>query len=390
MIESWLELIQSDLAAAAWYSWVFWGIAILYPLLMTFLTIGFLRNRKTTEDPSKIVPVTVLVSARNEEQDLPACIESLLNLEYPKDKLQIVLVNDRSDDGTPQLIHETAETHDHVVALNTQDFPENHLKAKARGIHCGMTAATGDWVFITDADAEVHPKWVLHAIEQADEETGLMGGALVVKARGLLGIVERISWSFVQMFNLGMSGWGAPFICVGPNMAIRRDIYEAAGGLENARFTVAEDLALLGMVTDAKKKITTFVSKETTVSLSPVPGFGHLLSQQRRWFRGGIDYEQEYTILLYLGFWYGFFLMSYFLLGWILSPVIFATIWALKLLIDITFFYLQQRKLGLRKHLRYLPVMELYTLFIFIYLPVSFLFTKKIHWKGDGYSIDYE
>lgn len=384
------DQVLIDISQAGWVSFIFWGLASIYPLILGFLTVGFLMNKKAKGIVSSSLKITVLVSARNEEQDLPSCIESLLNLDYPKEQLQIILVNDQSEDGTKDIITKYASDNEHVLALDTKDITETHLEAKARGIFWGMEHATGDWVFITDADGEVHPKWLKKSLGAIDENTGMVGGSVVVESKGFQGKLERSTWAFVQMFNLGMSGWGVPFACVGPNMAIRRDIYEEAGGLENAEFCIAEDLALLNMVVEADAKIITPVSPETTIHLKQVPSFKHYLSQLRRWFRGGIDNGPEYQFILYSSFWVGFFVVTFPLYGWILSWPVYIVLMALQLIVDLLILAVQKYKMGLQKHVRYFPFMIAARTIALIYIPVSFLFTRKIQWKGDNYSVDYE
>ncbi len=391
-----LEILQFfdqaliDISQASWVVQVIWGLFLLFPVVLMLLSLGFILNSKTKKIASPSLKVTVLVSARNEEKDFPSCIESLLNLEYPKELLQIILVNDRSEDGTKELVNTYALENDHVLALHTEDMPDTHLEAKARGIAWGMKHATGDWVFITDADGEVHPQWLLHTLSSIDEQTGMTGGAIVVKPTGFQGKLERITWAFVQTFNLGMSGWGVPFACVGPNMAIRKDIYDEAGGLENVEFNIAEDLALLNMVTEAGKKVITPVSPETTITLKQVPSFKHYLSQLRRWFRGGIDNGSDYKFILYASFWWGFTAATFPLYGWVFSWPVYLILTVIQEAAFLLILIVQKYKLDLKKHTIYYPFMTIGRFFILTYLPLSFLFTKKIHWMGDGYNIDYE
>src|SRR5690606_28923075 len=111
--------------------------------------------------------VSVVVSARNEEEDIAACLESLIALEYPKDKLQIILVNDRSTDRTAEIIQEYQKKSDLIEFYDTKGY-ETHLEAKARGISYGMKHATGEWVFITDADARVQKRWIIEQLNQVD------------------------------------------------------------------------------------------------------------------------------------------------------------------------------------------------------------------------------
>lgn len=334
--------------------------------------------------------ISVIVSARNEERDLPACIASLLALDYPRKRIQIILVNDLSTDGTGAIIDAAAAANPHVVALHTAALPSNGLEAKARGIAHGFSAATGEWVLITDADGTVRPEWARHMLGYVDAKTGMAGGALLVRADGLLGTVERMAWAFLQTFSTGLAGWGAPIVCVGPNMAIRRSVYEEAGGLQKAQnFRVAEDLALFRMVATRKMAVHVYMDQATTVTLAPVPSAGHLLSQHRRWLGGGVEQSKWYKIPLLIALWWGFGLVMFILLGWLLDWRVWAAFLLLKTTHDFLLLRLQQRRLQAPHHVRYLPVLELYQLVAIAIIPVIFLFSQRIEWKGDGYSVKY-
>lgn len=362
-----------------------------YFLIINFLLIGLSRLSNSNPESLRVFPkVTVLVSARNEEDDLPQCIKSLERLDYPKELLQVILVNDRSTDSTASIIKEASERNTHFLALDTKDMEETTLEAKGRGIAFGFRSAIGAWVFITDADAIVQPNWIKACLSNADENTGMLGGTLIVKPTTFLGKIERICWAFVQVFSMGMAGWGIPFACVGPNMAIRKDIYDNAGGLENSGFSVAEDLALLKMVVASGAGIKSYMDKDSSAEISQVPTFGHLISQQRRWLRGGIDTDAQYLLVLFLAFGWGLVIALQVLFGWLLSWKLYLIFASIKIIADITLLAFQKRRLKAEKYIRYFWIMQFYYPIVFTVLPISFIFTRKIHWKGEGYEITYE
>lgn len=376
---------------APWLLTVMVVWVVFYFVVLRFLNIGVRRVPKSVRRPDEgCMPVSVIVSARNEERDLPACIASLLALDYPRGLLQIILVNDLSTDRTGAIIDAAAAANPHVTALHTSALPPNGLEAKARGIAHGFAAATGEWVLITDADGIVRPEWARHLLGYVDANTGMTGGALLVRADGWLGTVERMAWGFLQTFSTGLAGWGAPIVCVGPNMAMRRSVYEEAGGLQKAQnFRVAEDLALFRMVTARKLAVHVYMDHATTVTLTPVPSVGHLLSQHRRWLGGGVEQSKWYKIPLLIALWWGFGLVMFMLLGWLLDWRIWAAFLALKCTHDFLMLRLQQRRLQTPHHVRYLPVLELYQVITIAIIPVIFLFSQRIEWKGDGYSVRY-
>lgn len=364
---------------------------VFYFLIMRFLNIGVRRIPKSVRRvDQECMPISIVVSARNEERDLPGCIESLLALDYPRHLVQIVLVNDLSTDTTGAIIDAAAAKHAHVIALHTSAMPSNGLEAKARGIAHGMKAATGEWVLITDADGTVTRDWARHLLGYVDANTGMAGGALLVRAEGIRGTVERMAWAFLQTFNNGLAGWGAPIVCVGPNMAIRRSVYEEAGGLEKANFRVAEDLALFGMVAARKMAVHVYMDRATTVTLSPVPSWSHLLSQHRRWLGGGVEQSVWYKVAVLAALWWGFGVVLYMIAGWLLDWRVWGVFIALKCTHDFLMLRLQQRRLETPHLVRYLAVLELYQMVILAIMPPIFLVSQRIEWKGDGYSVRYE
>lgn len=378
-------------AHIAWWSWTLAALVLVYFPAMSLLALGFHRLARSTRlEDSRCVPVSVVVSARNEARDLPRCIASLLSLDYPPTLLQIVLVDDHSDDATGNIVDAAAARHPRVLALHAATLSPNGLEAKARGIAHGFARATGEWVFITDADAAVHPQWIRHLLGRATPDTGMVGGSLTVEASGTVGILECVSWAFSQLFSLGLAGWGVPFACLGPNMAIRRSVYEEAGGLEGATFRVAEDLALFAMVARRRMSVQSYADPETTATLRPVPSVRHLVSQQRRWLAGGLSQEPAFARPLLAAFWWGFTVAAYLLLGWALGWRWWLSFIAAKSLLDAGLLAILQRRLEQRRLLGYLWVLELYHPFIFFILAPSFLFSRRVRWMGDGYAVTYD
>lgn len=369
-------------------------LSSFYALVILTISAGMFRLPKSgsvsgSASDTDLPEVTVIVAARNEERDMPSCIRALEQLDYPSGKLNILLVDDRSEDSTPELIKAAADRNPHFRALHTADAPENGLQAKARGIAWGARHATGEWIFITDADGEVHPGWIRHMLSGTNEKTGMIGGMVAVKDVSPVAVVERCTWAYTLPFAFGMSGFGASFICVGPNMAIRRSLYEQAGGLENSDFEVAEDLAIFRMVFRKGYSIKSYVSPETKVDLNPVDSFRHLISQQRRWLRGGFEGSWEYWIGLVFVFGYHNILSLSLLAGLFISPA--ATLAAIMIKSGSDLLMLISEKVLLKEDrlLRYFPVMEMYVILTMLWLPLSLLFNSSINWMGKDYAVEY-
>ena len=360
-------------------------------VLLVIVAIGQvllkLRDRKR-EYPKSWPTVSVLVSAKNEQDVIDRCIQSLLQLEYPNGKLDIWLVDDQSTDKTEQIIENYSLQHTHINFLSTKDY-KTHLKAKARGISLAAKHAKGEWYFITDADSEVHPLWIKEMLRGINDKTGTIAGMMTIKERGLISIIEKSVWSYTLPFAFGAAGYGAEFISVGPNTAMRSKIYHNSGGLEKADFKVAEDLALFNMVIESGFKPLAHNSRETMVTMEPVKTFSQLLSQQRRWIKGPFEQAWYYPLGIIIAFGFSFLYHIAILLAFIYSPL--AAFFALlsRFIAEFTIVLVKKIVLKQSRVLRYVPVLFMYLFFVFIFLPFSFLFSRSISWRGEGYKIEY-
>jgi cellulose synthase/poly-beta-1,6-N-acetylglucosamine synthase-like glycosyltransferase len=173
-------------------------------------------------------------------------------------------------------------------------------------------------------------------------------------------------------------------------MAIKRSIYIDAGGLETTGSGIAEDLALLKMVVACKQKIQTLFSPETTVSLTPVPSWTHFFSQHRRWLAGGLEFQEDYKFFLSLGFAWGLSAASFAAFGWLIFPKAWLLLMLGRLPLDFLWFLIQSRRMGQPNYLDCMPFLLLYQPFAFIWIPISFVFSKSIRWMGEGYEIVFD
>jgi len=365
------------------------ALAGVYPVAALVIVAGIRRLARSVPRPDATCQtVTVVVSARNEMDSLPRCVEALLALDYPADKLSFVLVNDRSTDATGAWLDALVRREARVTVLHTEALPDNRLEAKARGIAHGIARATGEWVLITDADARVPRTWVRHMMGRVEPGVVLVGGAATVEARSWWGAVERATWAFLQTINVGAAGWGRPIVCVGPNIGIRRATYEAAGGLERAPFRIAEDLALFRMGRNAGGVVALYADVETTVTMDEVPTATHVVSQLRRWLGGALEGGPAYYMGVPLALVWGATLAVFLVAGWTRWPAIWAAFVASKLALDILLMSRLGSRLGVGL-VRDVPRVWAIQLFAMFWLPLSFVFSRRFEWRGSGYAVKY-
>lgn len=369
----------------------FFTVAIaLYAIIGVFIFFGMLRLPASTPKTSPQPRVSILITCRNEEEDLPDCLASLEQIDYPADLLQVILVDDHSTDNTASLLKEAADKNTYFEFYSGNDFEETHLNAKARGIARAASKATGEWLFITDADAVIPPTWVKHMLSGLEENAGMIVAPTFTRHHNFVTLLEKIAGMYTIPIGWGFAGWGIALNGLGPNMAIRRNVYEQAGGLENADFTIAEDMAMFRMAKNNGYDIKYHMDEQTLIELKPVKTFKQVISQQRRWLRGGFEGSKGESLILFFLFLFAFlFSVSYFIIL-ILYPVQGLIFSSMKLATDLLGYFGLSNKINRKGLLHITPIAFFYSLIAFIWLPISLLFDKKTSWIGDGYMVKYE
>ncbi len=371
--------------------YLFASVIGIYLIFAIIITIGIYRLPVSKAITSQLPSVSVLVSCRNEERDVVACVRSLTELDYPAEKLQIILIDDLSTDSTPDILKKAATEHSNIEFYSSSEFPTTHLEAKARGISFAASKATGEWLFITDADCEVPSTWLKHMLDGVDEKTGIITGAMDTKNDNLIGSLERIASCGRLLFGFGISGFGMAFHALGPNMAIRKSVYDSGGGLEKADFRIAEDIALFRLSHDQGFKTTYHYDKYTRVLTTAVANFDQLQSQQVRWLIGGLEKAGVGLFLVILILEIIFFPMIvgfiYFFATDFVLALLFLTLKSLsEVIMSVTF----KHRMAAKKNLRLLPLAFFYTFYIYIWIPLIPLIKRTAAWKGDDYEVIYK
>jgi hypothetical protein len=190
--------------------------------------------------------LSVVVACRNEEIAVRQAISSLLAQDYPA--LEVVAVDDRSEDATGTILRELAAQHPALRVARIDTLPRGWL-GKTHALHRGAAQATGDWILFTDADVLFAPDAVARAMAWAMRDG--LGHVVALPHFIAPGLLER---AFVSLFGLFFllhlrvdqlrRPGTAAHVGVGAFNLVRRDHYQAVGGHERVRFDVADDVKL--------------------------------------------------------------------------------------------------------------------------------------------------
>lgn len=276
-------------------------IATLHLLVILFFIAGLLRNSKTVINTEKPF-VSVLISARNEANNVEACLLSILDQSYPNDLFEIILVNDRSSDSTGKIARKLAAEGNRITVIDVESVPEG-IHPKKHALTIGVSSSIGEIIIETDADVLVERYWIEKTIERFLPEVGLVVGSSTIrsKKKTLLENLQAVDFLLLVASAQGALGHGIPMGATGQNMAYRKKVFEEVGGLElNTRRYVSNDMLFLTKVSQSDWKIVGNMSKESIVSTLAVEGWKGLISQRTRWASNAYWKEINFLLLLML------------------------------------------------------------------------------------------
>ncbi len=225
-----------------WSLVVWWGLATVVAVLNRLLL-----PRLSRELPSGPLPtLSVVIPARNEEKGLAHAVEAHCAQDYPG--LQVVVVDDASEDRTPDILEELRGRYPNLTVVRGVPPPEGWL-GKPNAQREGLEAATGEYVLFVDADVVYAPG--VH--RRAAGEMARWNLDMLLLLPTLEGSwSERLVLSFLDTFSFYAS---PTFLCNAPAVKamvfgagsgnlVRRDVFEAAGGIGKIRSEVVDDVAM--------------------------------------------------------------------------------------------------------------------------------------------------
>jgi cellulose synthase/poly-beta-1,6-N-acetylglucosamine synthase-like glycosyltransferase len=357
--------------------------AIFYAGEIILFLLALSEKEKKHKHIASFPNVSVVVAARNEEGNIERCLRSILQVDYPVDKLEVVVADDGSTDRTPEIISKIKQEHNNLKVIRIES-QINNLKGKANALAQAITQTNGEFIFLTDADCEVPRTWIKGMLRHFDEKTGVASGVTIIETGKIFYGMQSLDWAFLLSVAAAVGRLFKPVACIGNNMAFRKEAYIECGGYQNLKFSITEDFALFKAITENGKWGYAFpVDLETLVISKPVKTLKELYHQKKRWGTGGLD-----TGLLGIAVMSGGFIFHLLL---ILSPLLIEKISSLlislvlKFFIDGAFLFKTLRKFKKTSLLKYLPFFELYYIIYVVVLPFVVFFGGKTVWKDRKY-----
>lgn len=354
-------------------------IQVVY-FVFFFGKFAFLKEKKESSNP---IPVSVIVCAKNEAENLKKFLPSIINQDYPN--FQIVLINDASYDETFEIMEEFANQHDNIKLVNVVNN-EAFWANKKYALTLGIKAAKHNHLLFTDADCKpVSEHWISEMTSHFSETKSIVlgyGSYLKIKNSFLNKLIRFETFlTAVQYFSFAKLGM--PYMGVGRNLAYKKEeFFNANGFMSHMYIRSGDDDLFINQIATAENTEICFASEGFTES-TPKITYKDWILQKRRHITTANHYKTKHKILLSI-----FYISN--ILFWILAIGLLISLfqWEFVLILFFTRNIAQfivynkaTQKLKEKDLLIYIPILELFLIAFQLSIFINNLISKPKHWK---------
>jgi poly-beta-1,6-N-acetyl-D-glucosamine synthase len=372
--------------------WMFWtlpGVSALYVLLVFFFTIGWMRLKPLAVGEARDVSLSVVLAARNEARNILPCLEAIARQNFPVEQLEVIVVDDHSEDNTWNLVAEFIRDNnlEHFRLLRQSDF--GGPGGKKHALATAIARANGEYVITTDADCTPPSRWLQTIASYILAETPLMliGPVRFGPLCNVFDSFQALEFCSLTGTAAGAAAFGHPIMCNGANLAFSRKAFNETGGYShNLNYSSGDDMFLLQQFhRSGDGKILYVKHQDALVTTPPVNGWRQFLRQRVRWASKTPGYTDPVTIAVaVLVALFNFLLIAGLPLA-ILAPGAWVTAWLaswlLKIIADFPLLWMVTGFFSQRHLMRFFPLVALlYPLYVVLTAALSLGRGSRIRW----------
>ncbi len=291
---------------------------------------------------------SVIIPARNEEDSIGLCVESIFKQHYPSDLFEVIVIDDHSSDSTSAVIIELQNKFSSLKLIRLAELVKGKLlnAYKKKAIDMAINQTSGEWIVTTDADCLMAPEWLKsfdNYIQQHDPE--LVAGPVKFNNTGsFVSIFQCLDFLSLQGITAAAVSAEKHSMCNGANLAYKKSAYYEVNGFKGIdNVASGDDMLLMHKIQNRfPGKIGYLFSPEAIVSTAPMPDWKSFFNQRVRWASKAEKYDDKSIILvLVLVYFYNVLLLALAVLSFIdlfYLKLLIVSI-TCKILVELTFMF---------------------------------------------------
>jgi cellulose synthase/poly-beta-1,6-N-acetylglucosamine synthase-like glycosyltransferase len=367
-------------------------IIIIYLLLIGLLIYGFDKvDDFKLQDLEAKTKFSVVIPFRNEAETLPKLLDSISKLNYPNTLLEVILVDDDSEDESVSVINDFISKRPFDCAQCDIRIIENNRKSsspKKDAITTAIAVSKFDWIITTDADCILPTYWidVFDECIQIKNPDCIVAPVTYHGENSFFSRFQILDMLSLQGATIGGFGLAKPFLCNGANFAYRKKKYYDLNGFEgNTDIASGDDIFLLEKFLKANaKKVHYLKSQKAIVKTNPAKNNLELIQQRLRWASKTSHSSNAFSkiigVIVFLGNLICIALIPFVIFGYT-SLKIGLALFIIKFSIDFLLLFKTSRFFKQETILLSYIFSSLLYLFFSVYIVLLSLF-QSYEWKG--------
>ena len=368
-----------------WLDILFYAFLLIASIQLAYYLIIFqgFAFSKPKKKASKNIAVSIIVSAKNESENLKRFIPLLANQEYPE--FEIVLVNDASVDDSLEVMETLSKKYHNIKIVNVQNN-ETFWASKKYALTLGIKASKHDFLLFTDADCKpVSKHWIKEMSSHfSNQKSIILGYGSYEKIKNsLLNKLIRFETLLTAIQYFSFAKIGFPYMGVGRNLAYRKDqFFKVNGFIDHMNVKSGDDDLFVNQVADSANTTICYSPYSFTKSI-PKTNFKSWIRQKRRHISTAKHYKLLHKLMLAEFF-------SSQILFWILGIALIAINFKINIVL-LTFFItliskyfvigFSAKKLNETDLIYIYPFLEIFLVFLQFSIFITNLISKPTHWK---------
>jgi cellulose synthase/poly-beta-1,6-N-acetylglucosamine synthase-like glycosyltransferase len=358
------------------------ALMFLYIGLMLLYHRGW-KKQKEFVIPTGFTPqtkISIIIPARNEEDNIGKCLDAILQQDYPKDLYEIIVVDDHSTDNTVAVITKYAN----VKCIKLADYIIDKTVAyKKKALSIGILNSSGELIVTTDADCYMDKRWLKHiaALYEQDNSVMIVAPVDFTCNNSLVQIFQSLDFMSMQGITVASHRLGLGNMSNGANLAFTRKVYEAVDGYTGIDHLASGDdyLLMMKLKNNYPSQISYLKTREAIVKTLPQLTWGSFLQQRIRWAsKSGKYNDSRLTLILLIVYLVNLSLFLIVITGnWVVALELLIA----KTVVEIRYLYPVAGFFNKRKQLLAFPFLQ--PLHITYIVLAGFLgFVGVYKWKG--------
>jgi len=332
--------------------------------------------------PQVSIPVSVIISARNEEQNLLANLPLIFSQEYPD--FEVIVINDCSSDSTAQVLMDFREKHENLKIVTVLDN-DRYRTGKKFALTLGIKGAKNEHLLFTDADCvPASPNWITRMVSNFNHEASLvLGFSPYKKETNIVNPLIRFETirTAIKYFSSALKG--DAYMGVGRNLAYTKTLFFNKKGFASHMHILSGDDDIFVNENATSTNTAIEIHPESFVFTTAKTSLGAWFRQKKRHSGAGKFYKGKHRLALSIDAMTGFGFYLFFVLCLILNfqPIIVVGLFIFRLIFQLIIYRKLFKQFGSHYLLFYLPFLEIVYYFYLNIFGLIGAFTKNKQWK---------